>query len=302
MPPTEEVGRGVVPIKIKNFAAAAMVAIVAFGAGNSQAAFFSVPEEIDFAFKQLKVGMQSLPDTYDFNCAADVSKCNIPTYGLTTDEKTCDFGGMPCPSPQATKTPLAPDCELHFASCNSKKVSLFSLPKTLKPQLNQIEVDQPTLGPMAHMTFCIKYPSDCEVRKIAFRGGKYKMTDSRWQELTEINRRVNRFIRPERNMLGLAGEKWLISPEAGDCNDYAVTKRHELLERGWPSRALLLAEVVVGSGEHHLVLVVRTDRGDFLLDNLSANVRPWSKPRYEWVRMQSPRDPKFWSFVRTTTA
>jgi predicted transglutaminase-like cysteine proteinase len=42
---------------------------------------------------------------------------------------------------------------------------------------------------------------------------------------------------PERNSEGLAGEKWLIGPSSGDCNDYAVTKRSELLDRLAHSRA-----------------------------------------------------------------
>jgi predicted transglutaminase-like cysteine proteinase len=89
-------------------------------------------------------------------------------------------------------------------------------------------------------------------------------------------------------------EEWLVSPKYGDCNDYAVTKRHELLALGWPSRTLLLSEVATSWGEHHLVLVVRTAGGDVVLDNLNANVYPVSKARYEWVRIQSPLNPKFW--------
>jgi predicted transglutaminase-like cysteine proteinase len=87
---------------------------------------------------------------------------------------------------------------------------------------------------------------------------------------------------------------WLVAPKAGDCNDYAVTKRHELLARGWPSRSLLLAEVVISSGEHHLVLVVRTRDSDLVLDNLNENIRHWSKTGYQWVRVQMPSNPKFW--------
>jgi hypothetical protein len=34
--------------------------------------------------------------------------------------------------------------------------------------------------------------------------------------------------------------------------------------------ALLLSEVVVSSGEYHLVLVLRTKSGDLLLDNLTS--------------------------------
>ena len=45
---------------------------------------------------------------------------------------------------------------------------------------------------------------------------------------------------------------------------------------GFPSRALLLAEVVTSWGEHHLVLVVRTKEGDFVADSLHPRVRPWA--------------------------
>src|SRR5262249_14849769 len=93
-------------------------------------------------------------------------------------------------------------------------------------------------------------------------------------------------------------EEWIISPRAGDCNDYAVTKRHELLARGWPSRALLLSEVVTTWGEHHLVVVVSAEKGDFVLDNLNNDVRPVTLAGYRWVRAQSPDNPKFWSTVR----
>src|SRR5205814_7262803 len=108
-----------------------------------------------------------------------------------------------------------------------------------------------------------------------------ELTPQRRRDLVEVNAKVNRSIKPEANLLGLAGEKWIVSPKSGDCNDYAVTKQHELLARGWPSRTLLLAEVVTNWGEHHLVLVVRTAEGDLVLDNLSANVRPSSKTPYQ---------------------
>jgi predicted transglutaminase-like cysteine proteinase len=75
------------------------------------------------------------------------------------------------------------------------------------------------------------------------------------------------------------------------------------LAHGWPSRALLLSEVVVPSGEHHLVLVVRmTDPDqmqevDLVLDNLNANLRPVALTPYRWLRAESPANPKYWSTV-----
>lgn len=180
--------------------------------------------------------------------------------------------------------------------------AFMGMPKALKPQLERLETAMPALAPMAHTMFCFAYPEDCQVRKIAFRGKKYELTPERWSDLVEVNAVVNRSIVPERNVLGLAGEKWIVAPQAGDCNDYAVTKRHQLLTRGWPSRTLLLAEVVTTWGEHHLVLVIRTKEGDYVLDNLSRDVRPWSKTPYRWVRMQSPRNPRFWSTVKSASA
>jgi Bacterial transglutaminase-like cysteine proteinase BTLCP len=90
-------------------------------------------------------------------------------------------------------------------------------------------------------------------------------------------------------------EEWLISPIAGDCKAYAITKRHELLARGWPSRALLLSEVVV----HHLILIVRTKDVDLVLDNLQEAVQPLgARAEYRWVRIESPQNPKYWTTVQ----
>src|SRR5262249_17944244 len=95
-------------------------------------------------------------------------------------------------------------------------------------------------------------------------------------------------------------EEWVISPPIGDCKDYAITKQHQLLARGWPSRALLLSEVVIPSGEHHLLLVVRVKNADLVLDNLNNDVRSIAMTynQYRWVRTQSPQNPKFWMSVR----
>jgi predicted transglutaminase-like cysteine proteinase len=171
------------------------------------------------------------------------------------------------------------------------------LPRMLGPQVQKIAFAAPTLAPLAHTRFCMQYPAECVSHRTLFRGGPIALTAERAEELIEINARVNRSIRPEHNTEGLAGEQWLLSPESGDCNDYAVTKRHELMARGWPSRVLLLAEVVTAWGEHHLVLVVRTRDGDLVADSLSPELKPWTRAPYQWVRIQSPSVPAFWSTV-----
>lgn len=173
---------------------------------------------------------------------------------------------------------------------------LLGMPLGLQSAIQHIKLGAPTLPPMAYTQFCVRYQDQCRTRLI-FRGGPVKLTEERWADLREVNRVINRGIIPESNELGLAGEKWLINPASGDCNDYAVSKRHELLARGWPARALLLAEVVVSSGEHHLVVVVRTRTGDLVLDNLNPQIKPWARVPYRWVRVQLPTSQKLWANV-----
>jgi predicted transglutaminase-like cysteine proteinase len=183
----------------------------------------------------------------------------------------------------------------------------FAQPPTLQYQLDalpsasdHVHFGAPVLPPIGHSRFCLQYPEDCEVHTIDFRYRNIALTPKRWNELNGVNREVNRDILPDVPIQSGAMERWLISPLTGDCKDYAVTKRHELLARGWPSRALLLSEVVVPSGEHHLVLVVRTENIDLVLDNLNANIRPivMTYRQYQWLRIESPQNPKFWARVK----
>jgi predicted transglutaminase-like cysteine proteinase len=176
------------------------------------------------------------------------------------------------------------------------RAGLLGMPIGLQSAVQHIKFERPTLAPMAYTEFCIRYQDQCR-QKTVFRGGPVNLTAERWADLREVNRRVNQDIVPERNERGLAGEAWLINPNRGDCNDYVVSKRHELLRRGWPARALLLSEVVTNSGEHHLVLVVRTGSGDLVLDNLTAQIKPWSRVPYRWARIQMPNESRLWATI-----
>jgi predicted transglutaminase-like cysteine proteinase len=151
---------------------------------------------------------------------------------------------------------------------------------------------------MAFTRFCMTYPAECKPQQLLLPGDdRIELTQARWSELETINRAVNASIFPERNEDGLASEKWLLRPDRGDCYDYAVSKRHQLIARGWPARTVLLSEVVTGWGEHHLVTVVRTNGGDLVLDNLNDQIVPWSSAPYRWVRIQMPRNPNYWASI-----
>lgn len=179
----------------------------------------------------------------------------------------------------------------------SAEAAFIGMPSMLGQMVKRIAFSNYTLAPMAFTRFCLRYADQCKSEKIMFRGGPVRLTETRWDDLKEVNQTVNGSITPEANTEGLAGEKWIINPASGDCNDYAVSKRFELLKRGWPARALLLSEVVTSWGEHHLILVVRTSAGDLVLDNLTPQIRPWTRAPYHWVRMQTPKNPNFWALL-----
>jgi len=152
----------------------------------------------------------------------------------------------------------------------------------------------PALPPLGYTKFCIRYPNDCKSSRSDFRRRNIVLTAQRWNELNFINRQINNAIVPK------PAEEWVLAPATGDCKNYALTKRHELLLRGWPSRALLLSEVALASGEHHLVLVVRVKGADLVLDNLYDDIRSVGVTfgEYSWVKIQMPQNPNFWNKVR----
>jgi predicted transglutaminase-like cysteine proteinase len=154
--------------------------------------------------------------------------------------------------------------------------------------------DGNVLPPLGHTFFCVRYPDDCD----RTTGRTIPDMPAELPVLENINETVNSTIVPVTDKDSLAFPRWLIEPVIGDCNDYAVTKRHKLLEAGWPASALLLAEVkLLTTGEHHLILIVRGKTADWVLDNrLSTVVKlPETRNQYILYRVESTEDPRFWT-------
>jgi predicted transglutaminase-like cysteine proteinase len=163
--------------------------------------------------------------------------------------------------------------------------------------LTPIVGSSPTLAPFQHVRFCLRYPSDC--KSDPKEQERIDLSVETSELLTRVNRSVNLSITPTPKSYGSnLGDGWTIAPDKGDCNDYAVTKRHELLESGLPSKALRLSVVTTASGIGHLVLVVITTRGDIVMDNLTEDIRPWRSTDYHWLKIQSASDAKYWYEVK----
>lgn len=151
-------------------------------------------------------------------------------------------------------------------------------------------------APPAFRSFC-----DRETRLCSTRGGPQvvELTASRKAELTSINSRVNRAIRErsDQQTRGMA-DYWELPGREGDCEDFAIMKKKQLLERGWPASAILLT-VARSGGEGHTVLTVRTSKGDLILDNRTSAIRDWSHTPYRYFARQAPGNGRKWERIRT---
>jgi Predicted periplasmic protein len=155
----------------------------------------------------------------------------------------------------------------------------------------------PTLAPFQHVRFCLRYPSDC--KSDPAENERVDLNAETLELLKRVNHSVNMSIIPAPKSYGPnLADGWRIAPEMGDCNDYAVTKRHELIESGLPSKALRLSVVKTAWGIGHLVLVVVTTKGDIVMDDLTEVIRPWQGTDYHWLKIQSATDSKFWYKIK----
>lgn len=141
--------------------------------------------------------------------------------------------------------------------------------------------------PVGYQIFCLRNPEQCQ------GGGAsvVRATESTFQEISRVNSAVNRAIKPRSDG---AADVWAAGAAEGDCEDYVLTKRQELIARGFPPSALRVAYVKTRSGEGHAVLVVRTDQGDLTLDNLSGSVRGLKSTGYNVVSMSGAK-PLVWN-------
>ena len=73
-----------------------------------------------------------------------------------------------------------------------------------------------------------------------------------------------------------------------------LLKRKMLMNKGFSASNLLITVVLQPNGEGHAVLTVRTDRGDFVLDNMRNKVMNWSETEYTYLKRQDTANPGRW--------
>jgi predicted transglutaminase-like cysteine proteinase len=149
-------------------------------------------------------------------------------------------------------------------------------------------------APIGWVEFCVEYKPECKTKPSMPRD--VVLTPKAWADMVKVNSWVNDNIKPITDLehWGVV-ERWNYPDDGyGDCEDYVLLKRRMLMRAGWPREALLITVVRDKKGDGHAVLTVKTNRGEFILDNQEAQILPWNKTGYHFVKRQSQSDPNVW--------
>ena len=151
-----------------------------------------------------------------------------------------------------------------------------------------------TSAPAGASGLCTKYRWACAT------SGQASISQSALIRLAaSVNTKVNRRTREIADQTQYGREEYWTLPTArgGDCEDFALLKKKTLIEHGVASKNLLIATVLDRHLNNHAVLVLRTPKGDLVLDNLNKDIRPWKKTGYTFLKLQNPVAPGSWHAV-----
>lgn len=152
-----------------------------------------------------------------------------------------------------------------------------------------------TKAPSGWLQFCSDNPAEC--RPAPAPQQDVVLTPGLLQQLFTINGFANDRVTWTSDLERYGKiERWAMPLDRGDCEDIVLLKRRMLIQAGWPVGALLITTVEDPKVDNsrHAVLTVRTDRGEFILDNQSPEILFWYETSYRFVSRQSAADPNIW--------
>lgn len=167
--------------------------------------------------------------------------------------------------------------------------------RDLSPFTTPFEKANPPKGWNA---FCLRYMSEC-VNETISHPRKVRLTEASMRAIVRVNDWVNSEIHPmtDRQHWGTIN-KWVYPDDGyGDCKDYTLLKRRLLMEMGYPREALLVTIVWTKENHGHAVLIVRTNKGDYVLDNLTRKVLLWTQTTHDYVERQSTKNTARWVYI-----
>ncbi|MDQ6870169.1 MAG: transglutaminase-like cysteine peptidase [Pseudomonadota bacterium] len=170
------------------------------------------------------------------------------------------------------------------------------------PGVSYAPVGGPASVPYGWADFCRRYAGECNGGPLAPRD--VNLTPQAMKEIERVDKWVNAHVKPVSDM-----EHWGVIDQwdypadgKGDCEDYALFKRKILIDEGFPRQALLMTVVKDEHNDGHAILTVKTNAGEFVLDNLNDEIKSWDRTGYRFVKRQSQTDQNVWLQIGDPTA
>ncbi|WP_085807818.1 transglutaminase-like cysteine peptidase [Roseovarius albus] len=151
-----------------------------------------------------------------------------------------------------------------------------------------------SVAPDGFSGVCARYPWACA------RSNKSQLSSEVILKLAKrVNTQVNRQTKEIEDQDQYGKEEYWALPttRGGDCEDFALSKKMRLMSHGVSSDRLLIATVLDRDLNSHAVLVLRTDRGDLVLDNLTSKIVSWRSTGYTFLKLQNPKAKHKWQAV-----
>lgn len=162
-----------------------------------------------------------------------------------------------------------------------------------------MQVGAITSQPIGHYEFCQIHEDECNIKSANTVAPR--VTEHGWDIVQDVNLKVNHDIIPmtDQELYG-KDEVWAYPTYAGDCEDFALLKRRMLLQAGFSPADLLMTVVRKPDGEGHAVLTLRTSDGDYILDNLTSEVKLWSDTPYRYLKRQASFNTGRWVTIENS--
>lgn len=141
--------------------------------------------------------------------------------------------------------------------------------------------------------YCQRNPSSCQQHEISH--DRIILNKKNKEKIDAVNKLVNRSVKMMNDIdVYKTDEYWTIAGKKGDCEDIALLKQRMLELEGFAKSNLILSIVHDENDKGHTILTVRTNKGDYILDNKTNNIVLWSKKPYTYLMSQSPDNRNTW--------
>lgn len=171
---------------------------------------------------------------------------------------------------------------------------IFTAPTPAQAELFDVSLKE-TRAPMASQALCKRHYWACS------RSTQGSITDE--TTMIAYARQVNRLVNTQFHQISDQAQyrqldHWALpTSRGGDCEDFALLKKQMLIKKGVAPKRLSIATVLDRKRAPHAVLVLRTSKGDLVLDNLNNRLVRWDRTGYSFLKAQDASSRTGWRLV-----